>query len=452
MRRGRHSLPTRAIGAEDGFALASVMFLGAVMILLSAIIVMRGMGQSDLDVNDAEWEQALHVAEGGMDDFLAELVLVSDPDAVDTGHTASQLSDKDAIIGAAEALAVSDPSSVRSTPDGEVVVLKPSDDSIIYAVGFTPDLGTAGRKARVIEIDYDYSAKRTPNFGAKHALLSGGTIELDSASSGIYDPSGKKNASVHANGKLSKHKNFTLEGCAVSLDDLSTVGENCPDPSTIIFEQIPDVDPLVVHDLATYDLCEGGIVKAASAGTAPCAGSYVGAVSGVSAKMVQGVWEWTLSKTPPSGVYYVDGGNIDIKTAAKDGMRDITVIAATVNDDPKCLNSASTGNIYVSSGALVTSHSSASGLTLVAQGDVKFRGGATVEGLIMAHEQINFQGGTGTGGAVIAEDYCDHPKSPVTGVSSVSGGAGITYGGSISTPFEGYSDELELAIFGRDEV
>jgi hypothetical protein len=75
-----------------------------------------------------------------------------------------------------------------------------------------------------------------------------------------------------------------------------------------------------------------------------------------------------------------------------------------------------------------------------------------VEGLILAHEQIDFRGGTGNGGAVIAEDYCDHKGSPVNGPSAVSGGAGITYAGAISTPFDGYTDELELSIVNRREA
>ena len=40
----------------------------------------------------------------------------------------------------------------------------------------------------------------------------------------------------------------------------------------------------------------------------------------------------------------------------------------------------------------------------------------------------------------------------MNGVSEVSGGAGISYWGGISTPFDGYSDEVELTIIGRSEA
>ena len=129
---------------ESGFALASVMFLGAVMVLLTAIIVVRAGSQGSIEVNDAQWEQSLHVAEGSMDEFLAELAEEADPDAVTTGHTASELTTKEAIIAVATDYAEENPDEVLSTPEGEAVVIKPSDDSIIYAVGFTPSIAFDG--------------------------------------------------------------------------------------------------------------------------------------------------------------------------------------------------------------------------------------------------------------------------------------------------------------------
>ncbi len=457
--RTRPDSVVRPSRREAGFALASVMFLGAVMLLLTAVIVMRASSQGSIEVNDARWEQALHVAEGGLDEFLADLVQESDPDAIDTGHTASQLTTKADVIAVADAYAEANPEEVVVTPEGEAVIIKPLDDSVVYAVGFTPDRGFDGRKARVLEIDYDYAVTRIPNFGVEHALLSGGDIDLSSGSSGVYDESGSDEALVHSNGSLTKHRNFTVEGCAISDEDQSGVGENCPSPLEVGFEMIPDVDPLVIHDLAMYELCEGGVVRAgpasgvagrSSAGD-PCTGALYGALSNVTGRLIAGVWNWDVDGGAPEGVYYVDGGNVAVTTASRDGQREITVIAATSNRDTSCSNLKSTGHVLVNAGADLAPHGSAGSLAIAAQGDVQFLGAATVEGLTMAHEQIEFRGGTGSGGAIIAEHFCDHPDSPVNGVSSVSGGAGITWAGSITTPFYGYDDELVLTILDRSE-
>ena len=212
-----------------------------------------------------------------------------------------------------------------------------------------------------------------PNFGVEHALLSGGDIDLSSASSGVYDPSGNDEASVHANGLLSKHSNFTLEGCAMSNEDQTGVGVNCPDPLVVGNEIIPDVDPLMVHGLAIYELCDGGVVKAgpgsglpgSSAAGSPCTGALY-PISNVTGQLTAGVWNWDIKKGAPEGVYYVDGGDIDVTTDNKDGQREITVIAAAMNDDTECSNVKSSGNIMVTAGADLMSHPTAGGLTLIA--------------------------------------------------------------------------------------
>ena len=225
---------------------------------------------------------------------------------------------------------------------------------------------------------------------------------------------------------LFRSKNFTLEGCGTSEIDGTGVGDNCPDPLVIGIEMIPDVDPLVLHDIVEYDLCQGGVVKAGPAhaagpgtGAVPCTGTVLGAQPGVAGKLTAGVWNWDLKKGAAEGVYYVDGGDIQIATDPKDGQLELTVIAATVDNDRECANAKSSGNIQVGAGADITSHATASEITLVAAGDVQFLGSATVEGAILAHEQIDFRGGTGGGGAVIAESYCDHPGSPVNGASEI---------------------------------
>ncbi len=425
------------------------------MILLAAIVVARGMSQSEIQVNDARWEQALHVAEGGLDSFLADMALASDPDGLTTGHYSSQFVDKAAIVALADAHAQLNPGQIVSSPEGQAIVLKPADDRVVYAVGWTPERAVAGRKARVVEIRYDFATERIPNWTADLAFLTGGDGELDSASSGVYDSTGNAAAHVHANGTLSVHSNFTLQGCATSAGSGTSEGANCPPPGPIPTMVIPDVDPAVVHQFADYDLCPDGVMRVGPAnslgtpGAAPCTGAPV-TLTGWSSSVNQGIRTWAAGIEPP-GTYYVHEGNFDGQFGGNIGPRAMSLIASPIGGDRTCSNIASTGNIYLNAGTWLTGDPDTGGLTVVAGADVKFRGNATVEGLTIAHEQIDFRGGTGNGGAVVAESACDHPDSPVNGTSSISGGTGITWAGSIVTPFEGYSDALVLVVMDRKE-
>ena len=67
-------------------------------------------------------------------------------------------------------------------------------------------------------------------------------------------------------------------------------------------------------------------------------------------------------------------------------------------------------------------------------GDVDFGGGATVGGLILAHEQIDYAGSSDSLGAVVAAGVCNTVGSPVSS-SGTTGTSFINFAGPINTPF-----------------
>ena len=133
--QGSGSWPRRLRGSlagEEGFALAAVVLLGAVMLILTAVIIARGIAQSDIEASDQKSELALHAAESALDTYLVALVAAPDPDQLTTGHLSAGLPDKAAVIEAAKTLAQSSPSAVLDVPDGQALIIKPSDDRRVY--------------------------------------------------------------------------------------------------------------------------------------------------------------------------------------------------------------------------------------------------------------------------------------------------------------------------------
>ncbi len=78
MKRPAHLGSARPAGTspgrrEEGMAMVTVVFLGLVLMLLTAGVSARAMRQTGNTRSDAQWEQALQVAESGLDHGLALL-------------------------------------------------------------------------------------------------------------------------------------------------------------------------------------------------------------------------------------------------------------------------------------------------------------------------------------------------------------------------------------------
>ncbi len=443
---------------ERGAALAIVMFVGVVIVVLSSIMVARGFRQLVNTNNDTNWDNALYASEAGLDQALKVL-------DYNFGYTTGDVV-PDAALGtdAERAWAVQAADGAASTvtvPGGEYVVVRPSNSTVVYSVGYSPSRDAVDRRVRVIRASVDGIPY---TFVLEHALLVGGNLSI-SGNSEILDTNGFDAADVHANGTISSTGSYSVEGCVTSSSTTFAATSGCP-PSPAPKEPLPVVDPLLMYPYTDYLLCPdqkayGGPASATAPDPdlIPCNGNETQvALVGWSAKSQGGKVTWSTSPSAATdGVFYVQNGNFSGKLGSNTWQMHGAIITAN-GLGATCLSPA-TGNIELSANSNVTVHPrlAAAGYNLlfVAQGDVAFGGGATVGGAIIAHEQIDYRGNAGSWGAVVAVDKCDTPGSPVTSskttsLSTLTGNASIGFPGEFRTPFT--SSSLRADVVGWFEL
>jgi hypothetical protein len=436
MRRARAGWP---IGgeSEQGFALITVLIVGMILIVLSSVMVARGIRQLGNTAGDARWERAMVTAEAGLETGL--LALEVDPD-FNTGDTLSAFATPESERGWAVAIADSKPEDdVIETPAGEVVLIKPEATTLLYAVGFSPDRSSLGRRTRVVRIGYEL---RQTEWELEFALLVGDDLELG-GDAAIVDLNSNDAADAHANGVFDPQGSYSVEGCKTSSGTDFEAVLNCP-ASPIEPRPMPEIDPLVMYQFAEIVLCPdleayGGPAysddDAADPDEIPCNGNEAEvAAPGWSGRTRGGVAEWSPGDL--SAVIYVHEGNIDGKIGKEQDPAAATIVVSAASEG--ACSGRPTGNVELGGGSFLTTHPSLLALdydvALVAQGDIKYRGTATVQGAILAHEQIDYRGTADSVGAVVAASVCDTNGSPVS-QTELSGNATIGYPGPVRTPF-----------------
>ncbi len=433
---------------DRGAALATVALLGTALVVLTAVIVMRGVTQhSTIDV-DRDWEQALHVAESGLDEAFFEIEDAPDLDTFFTVPATANVSDKDAIVALADTLPAS------SHPEGEYVIVKPEGSPLVFGVGYTPSRDDPNRKIRVVKAEYEPEILMLPGWSPSHAFASGGDLDI-SNNVAVIDPSGGDEADVHANGVLDKKPGSTVEGCASGYGNSYSEGE-CP--PLIEPVPMPPVNPRELYRLSMFDLCPNGMIRSGPAHPTtpnpnpdPCTGPPA-ALPGWSSSVSQGIREWTGVDSSPSAVVYVHHGDVTIKLGSEATPKPMTILVTSHDETGGCGGPKSSGHLRMNSGSNIRPHPTAMDLSIAVQGDVKMNGGSTVEGLTMAHEQIHFSGGTGVNGAVIAESACDGPNSPVGPGSVLTGGTTINYSGGLASPFNTATATGDIVILDEAEM
>ena len=63
----KRSFFARLLRDERGAAVAMILLIGSVLVVLTGVIVTRGVRQVGNTAGDADWEQSLNVAEAGME-------------------------------------------------------------------------------------------------------------------------------------------------------------------------------------------------------------------------------------------------------------------------------------------------------------------------------------------------------------------------------------------------
>lgn len=436
---------------ERGAAIAMVMLVGAVLVLLSSIMIARGFRQLVNTANDHHWDNALFAAEAGLDHAL--FVLDYDFDFT-TGETVASgtlgsSGERAWAVSAADAVPASE---VVIVPEGEYVVVRPANSTIVFAVGYSPSRAAAERRVRVIRASVD----GVPwEYTIEHALIVGGDLELSGGTT-INDINDNDGASVHANGSVDGTGNYVVEGCLTSSESTRLATAVCP-PSPAPPEPMPVIDPRLLYGYVEYVMCPNRGIYGGPAhllmpdpDLIPCSGNEtVVALAGWSSALSGGKVTWSTDPTAVTpGVFYVYDGNFNGKLGSN-GLRLPATLILENASGTECLGAA-TGNLILEGNSDVTVHPSlaAAGydLLFVAQGDIQFAGGATVGGAILAHEQIDYRGSANSWGAVVAVDHCHTPGSPVT-TSVTTGTSYINYPGPISTPFVSSSLHAEVTAW-----
>jgi hypothetical protein len=194
----------RAASDERGIALASVALIAVALIGISAVTFSRTSRAIDRVSDDRTWEQSLFVAEAGID---MAMEILDDDGSYSTGHTYAQFTDRAAVVALADAVSAAD---VIPTPEGDVVILKPSDATVIYAVGYTPGRDALEREARVLWTGYVPGSGWTIGL-PDGALVANGNITM-TGTADTLTVTGTHQADAYANGNFTGTGTIHVDG------------------------------------------------------------------------------------------------------------------------------------------------------------------------------------------------------------------------------------------------
>jgi hypothetical protein len=442
---------------EAGLALVTVIGTAGVLFVLTSIIAIQSVSNLRSVGVETRHETAVQVSDSGIDLALFEL---NKSELWNTGESspasfASAAAERTWALAAATTAATNAPATrLKRSPEGEYVVVKPSNSSLIYSVGWVPSFSapTSARKVRVLRASYGSTSLPTNNF----AFLTNGDLEFGNKHLDV------KFGSVHANGDMTITGKGKIDGAVTAtggyykpgdlkIGDVTNSGGGRPAVG------VPIVKPQDYYSKSQYDLCPDGTVRGGpenpdsgkrNSGTTPCGGPILvsNATSGyrgwkpvtVSGTYGQ-VWKYD-TKTPYDGVYYIKDGSAWL--AQKIKKWNVTVLAAATGNDCNKVG----GDIVMRDGTHdnLNPHSGGEGILFMAGRDfdhgdpyvdgdkkdfVTGRGHShKLNGLVYAYE--HFSAGKDhfrIDGSIIAAavDGCNSPGSPVS--RNITGHAHIKY-------------------------
>ncbi len=443
--RGAGGFTRRArkrLGDDRGIALITVTLVGVAVAGLLAVLLVNTVRNYRESREERQIGEVLVLAESGLDEAVFEL-------NHDNAFTTVGLM-PDGLDGAAEkAWVVGQAASLPAIQgeNGEYVIVKPDGTDAVYSVAYTPARDLKNAQVRVLKAAL-FVAPPTPvspflpdrGFSSARNLTVG-----NSSSAGIFGTVG----GAHSNGSIIEGGGATVAGCtsAYGSNDFGDTNPPTCGPATGIFEQVPEVEPLFFHSLAMFNLCtEGGIgvVRAGPAysggGTSaidgkPCSGDSLGAPTSFGWQLKPAGWDYLGS----AGVFYIDGGNVNVARDSGTGNNGATIIVAAYNertlscDEATGVGTVVGGDIKIAGGTAFRPHTSAGDLAMVAGRDITVQGNADVWGALLAREQIELAGTPGANNAIVGASSCHTPGSPED-ANSLSGNATVTYNGGLTIP------------------
>ncbi len=429
-------------GDERGIAMIMVIGISSIMAIVTTVIVTQSINGLRGAGSERRYEQALHVADAGIDHQLFKLRDSSG--SYHTGETvpasfSSVQAEREWVIAAAAAEASGDPTKLVNTNEGQWVALRPSNEAVIYSVGYVPSKSNAD-KIRVLRAEYDFAP-----ISPAAAILTGGDLSISGNPhvTGTY-------GSAHTNDDFSSSGNGDFGGYVSATDSWSSSGslDTGDDDNTgggMPVQEIPTVDPRSLYDYSEYDLCPNGQVRtgpayndgggfAPSGSSTPCNGTLLADASGSEYRGwkksgddgSQGAkWDFA-SNTVYNGVYYLYQGSAKVSGNPGSSGADwsVTIIAEASGTCPRV-----GGDIEISGNPQMDYEDTAVPLLMVAGRDLKISGNPHMVGTSMAGEQFLISGNPNVEGNFIAEHSCETAGSMVEGPSSISGNPNIEYDG-----------------------
>ena len=457
------SAPRRDLAEEQGIAMVSVVGMSAILFAVAAIVMTRNMSDYNQVRSDRRFEQAIQIADSGVDHTLYR---VGANPTFTTGETLPDFGgDKAAeeawvlanVVDAVPDCTTTGCNPLVTTPEGQWATIRPSNADVIYSVGYVPTQANPF-KVRIIRAAYDYAP-----FVPSVAILTNGDLQIG----GNATISGA-GGSVHANG------NVVVSGAPQVGGYVSAAGSctGCvpPPPGAKIVNQgesgagkpkreVPLINPRENYVMSEYDLCPNGEIRTGpsyaagdgftpNASGIPCGGSPRATGSwrgwqyaGLDSSVQQKGHRWTYnSQTPYDGVYYIYQGSAQVSgnPGTPTTPWKVTIFAeatATGQEPDHCPHTG--GDIDMAGGGTVRPHTKAQPLHLIAGRDLLMNGtpGNKWEGVYAAHEQFKLEGNVEMNGVILANDYCDTVGSPASqNIINVGGSAKINYDGGLEVP------------------
>lgn len=447
---------------EQGAALVMVMFLGLALVAVATALTVRAARQVMNVALEADHEQALQVAETGLNQGL---MLLQDSGAFTTGEVAPTFANRSAERDWIEAVAEqASPSRLVAAPHGEYVVIKPVNADVVYAVGYAPNRAADSRRIRVLRAELGFRSIPGSYF-ATYALLSGRDLGLN-GNPAVF--SGRV-VGVHANGFLDVSGSTSISACLSASGGARISGAvsqpaGCAAPGNQVAIEVPMISPRALWVRSQYDMCPDGRVRAGpahptlgrTAANRPCTGSIIGDASttllgwkftGCCDAKMGAKWDYDTD-FPTDGVFYFFEGSVKIPKSAGTGL-DPWHVTLIVEPSGTC-PSAVGGDVDISGNPTMVAHAGGGNLVVAAGRDLRISGSPQATGVFGAHEQIVVSGNPElTESSLLAEDACDSTTSNEHS-SFVSGNPTITNAGEVATPFYG-TRNVEVMV-GWDEL
>lgn len=466
--------PTQPTG-DEGMALIVVIAMSAVIstLLVAAFAITRGSIQSS--ISHVSFEQAVNVAESGIDQTLSQLQEAYDVGydfpVPAPGHPTCQSALVNSPSFPTEAderawartqlqqLQTSNDTCTQSTDEGEYVVLKPTNRQIVYSLGASPRFGDPRAKQRLLKTEYLFSP-----YSPSNAVLTG--ADLCISGSVLIDMTSTLPANVHTNADVSTtcgggggvgSGSSTIEGTLTASGDY-TVNPNLSAASGsgggVPKQGVSAVDASKLYQAQVskypgkwFDLCADGTMRRGTS-LGPCQATgadvlyshadsplgYQGWTFTPGSTSTAPVWRMTQSSSPYDGVYYVQGADAVVggNGGSSGGAAwNATVIAEAVAgaaaSNPESCDKRG-GNIEWK---LENVRNKMSGMVFYAEGDLIGSANSHAEnGMFVAGDQVYLNTSSGSlTGAVVAADQCPDPADP----NSIQGFT-IEFDGTLEAP------------------